>query len=242
MPDLCGFLPGHHRSWWFTIIPCLPTLARVITITVVVPASLSTPRFASATCAGTAAITCAACGLLAHFGPVCQLQTLAVRGVFIPIDFRHWDLLPVLFLEVGNKFPYLVGTPTSTFKSFSQHSCQTMVNKEGLEHLSSGDVGWACWQGEMDLLLHAFRCLCSLHRLWVMLVWTLIRRVLQHHLPVHSPRSQPALSSSSCHRQRFSSCVFSCSLLCTCHVARRPPPHGCTVKGLYLGKEHSSFI
>ena len=40
----------------------------------------------------------------------------------------------------------------------------------------------------------------------------------------------------------FSSCILSCSLLCACHVARRPPPHVCTVKGLCLGKARSSFI
>ena len=82
---LAWFFLGHHRSWWFTLIPCLPMLVRAIIITVVVPASLSTsgPSYASATCAGATAIPCTACGFLAHFGSVCQLQTLAVRGVFI---------------------------------------------------------------------------------------------------------------------------------------------------------------
>ena len=55
------FFTGHHRSWWSTFIPCLPALVRVIIITVVVSASLSTsgPAYATATtCAGTAATTC----------------------------------------------------------------------------------------------------------------------------------------------------------------------------------------
>ena len=58
---LAWFFAGHHRFWWSTFIPCLPALVRVIIITVVVPASLSTsgPAYATAsTCAGTAATTC----------------------------------------------------------------------------------------------------------------------------------------------------------------------------------------
>ena len=227
---LAWFFAGHHRFWWCTFIPCLPALVRVIIITVVVPASLSTsrPAYAFATCAGAAAITCSSCstaattgcrlftwfapagatcatsGLLAYCGAVCQFQTLAVREVFVPLDFRHGDLLPVLLLEIGNKFPHLVGTPTSSRESFLQGSSKPVVNKESCEGLSCGHMGWAGWQSQVYLFLHPFRCLCSLHLLGVIFVQTLIRRVLQHHLSVRSsPRLRVllrvALSSSSSH-------------------------------------------
>ena len=92
----------------------------------------------------------------------------------------------MLLLEVGDELPHLVSTPTSFCKSLLQSSHQTMVNKEGGEGLSSSDVGWACWQGEVNLLLHACWCLHSLHQLLGILVWSLIRGVFQHHLPVRS--------------------------------------------------------
>ena len=187
--------------------PCLPALVRVIIVTIIIPASLSastrivTSGPAYATCAGTvtcagtghwllawfapAGATCTASGLLAHLGPVCQLKTFAVGAVLVPVDFRHWDLLPMLFLEVGNELPHLVGTPASFFKSFLQGSCKTVVDKESCEGFSRGHMSWACWQGQVYLLLHMFRCPCSLHLLGV-----LIRGVLQHHLPV---RTSPGL-------------------------------------------------
>ena len=186
---LAWFFAGHHQLWWCIFTPCLPALVRVIFIIIVIPGSLSTSRsaHASATCAGAAAFTCTACGLLpACFGPICQLRTFVIRGVFVPVDFRHGNLLPMLLLEIGNKFPHLVGTPTSSCKSFLQSSRQAMVNEKGDKGFSSGDVGWTHWQGEMNLLLHVLQCLCSLRRLWVIFIWTLIRRVLQHHLPVRS--------------------------------------------------------
>ena len=246
---LAWFFVSHHRSLLFALIPCLPMLVRVIIITIVVSTSLSTsrPAYASATCAGATAITCTACGLLAHFGSVCQLQTLTVRGVFIPIDFGHWDLLSMLLLNVGDEFSHLIGTPTSLCKSFLQSSRQAMVDEKGGEGFSSSDVGWARWQGEVNLLLHTFWCLRSLRRLWGILIWSLIRGLFQHHLPVCSSPLlgvllRVALASSSSHCQRLASCVFPYSLLGSCHVTRRPPPHSCTVKGLCLGKARSSFI
>ena len=119
---LAWFFAGHHRSWWFTLIPCLPALVRVIIVAVVIPTSLSTsrPAYTAATCASSTAITCPACGFLAHSGSVCQLQALTVRGVFVPVDFGHWDLLSMLLLEVGDEFSHLVGTPTFLCKSFLQ--------------------------------------------------------------------------------------------------------------------------
>ena len=196
--------------------PCLPALVRVIIITIVVSALLLTsgPAYTTATCAGAAAISCTACGLLAHFGSVCQLQTLAIRGVFVPVDFGHWDLLSMLLLEVGDKFSHLVGTPTSLCESFLQSSRQTMVNEKGGKGFSSSDVGWARWQGEVNLLLHAFWCLRSLRRLWGILIWSLIRGVFQHYLPVRSfPWRRVLLwvglsSSSSPLLTVFLSCLF----------------------------------
>ena len=61
-----------------------------------------------------------------------------------------------------------------------------MVDEKGGEGFSSGDVGWTHWQGEVNLLLHAFWCLRSLRWLWGILIWSLIRGVFQHHLPVRS--------------------------------------------------------
>ena len=55
------FFTGHDRSWGSTLIPCLPVLVRVVIITVIVPASLSTSRPTGATtttCVDTAAATC----------------------------------------------------------------------------------------------------------------------------------------------------------------------------------------
>ena len=193
---LAWFLAGHQWFWWCIFIPCLPAFVRVILITIIIPASLSTTR------TGAVATTCAACGFLAHCGSICQLQTLAVRGVFVPVDFGHWDLLSVLLLEVGDEFSHLVGTPTSFCKSFLQSSRQAMVNEKGGKGFCSSDVGWTRWQGEMNPLLHALRCLCSLHRLWVPFIWALIRRVLQHHLPVCSSpwrRVLPRVGLSSPH-------------------------------------------
>ena len=74
--------------------------------------------------------------------------------------------MSVLLLEVGDEFSHLVGTPTSLYKSFLQSLRQAMVYEKGGEGLSSSDEGWARWQGEMNLLLHAFWCLRSLHWLW----------------------------------------------------------------------------
>ena len=207
----CGLLAwlfmGHHWFWWCISAPHLPALVRVIVITIIVSASLLTsgPAYTTATCAGAVAIPCTTCGLLpARFGPICQLWTFIIGGVFVPVDFGHWDLMSVLLFEVGDEFSHLVGTPTSLCKSFLQSSHQAMVNKEGGEGLSSSYMGWACWQGEVNLLLHACWCFRSLHWLWGILVWSLIRGVLQHHLPVRSSLwrrvlLQGGLSSSSPH-------------------------------------------
>ena len=99
---LAWFFVGYHWLWWCIFTPCLPTLVWIIIAAVIVPTSLSTfgPAYTTATCARSTAITCPACGFLAHSGSVCQLQTLAVRGVFVPIDFGHWDLLPCFFWKL----------------------------------------------------------------------------------------------------------------------------------------------
>ena len=116
----------------------------------------------------------------------------------------YWDLLSVLLLEIGKEFSHLVGTPTSFRKSFLQGSRKPMVDKESCEGFSCGHMGWTCWQGEVNLFLHAFRCPRSLHLLRVIFIQTLIRRVLQYHLLVRpSPwlrvLLRVALSSSSSH-------------------------------------------
>ena len=174
---LAWLFASHHWFWW-CIFACLPALVRVIIITIAVSASLlaSGPAYALTTRTGAVSTTCTACGLLpGRFGPICQLWTFVVSGVFIPIDFRHWDLLSMLLQEVGDEFSHLVGTPTSLCKSLLQSSRQAMVNEKGGEGFSSSDVGWARWQGEVNLLLHALWCLRSLRWLWGILIWSLIR-------------------------------------------------------------------
>ena len=47
-----------------------------------------------------AGASCTTRGLLACSGPVCQLNTIAVRGIFVPVDFGHGDFLSMLLLEV----------------------------------------------------------------------------------------------------------------------------------------------
>ena len=150
----CGLLArlfaSHHWFWW-CIFAHLSALVRVIIITIAVSALLlaSGPAYALTTRTGAVTTTCTACGLLpGHFGPICQFWTFVVRGVFVPIDFRHWDLLSMLLLEIGDEFSHLVGTPTSLCKSLLQSSHQAMVNEKGGEGFSSSDVGWARWQGE----------------------------------------------------------------------------------------------
>ena len=107
-----------------------------------------------------------------------------------------------------------------------------MVNEESHEGFSRGHMGWAGSQSQVYLLLHSFRCGRSLHLLGVIFV----RGVLQHHLPIRSSWSRVLLrvGLSSPHCYWFASGVFPCSLLGSRHAHRRPPPHVCTVKGLYL--------
>ena len=228
MPFLRGSFRTNKLFWWFTFTPCLPVFVRVITVTVVVSTSFSAPRptCAATTCAGTvttcagtvttacstaatascgllawlapAGASCTASGFLSHLHAVCQLQTLAFRGIFVPVDFGHWDLLSVLLLEVGDEFSHLVGTPTSLCESFLQSSRKPVVNEESREGFSRGHMGWAGWQSQVYLLLYPSWCPCPLRWLGVF-----IRRVLQHHLPVRtSPWSRVLLrvllSSSHC--------------------------------------------
>ena len=177
---------------------------------------------------------------LATLDSVCQLNAFLFRGVFVPVDFGQWDLLSVLFLEVGDELPHLVGAPTSFGKGLLQGSSKPVINKERREGLSRGHMSRAGRQSQMYLLLHTFWCCSSLRQLGFF-----IRRILHHHLPVRaSPWSRVLLwiLLSSSHGWRLSSGIFSCSLLRTRHKTRRPPPHVCTVKGLCFGKARSSFI
>ena len=198
---LAWFFPGHQLLWWFTFTPCLPAFVGVIILAVVVTTSLFASGTACTTCTGAAALACtaptaaststaagcwllswfapagASCttrGLLGCFGPVCQLNTIAVRGIFVPVDFGHGDLLSMLPLEVGDELPHLVSTPTSFCESLLQSSRQTVVDKEGGKGLGSSDVGWACRQSKMYLLLHPFWCFSSLRRSWGTLIWSLV--------------------------------------------------------------------
>ena len=85
----------------------------------------------AATCTGTAAgcwllawfaptgTACTSSGLLAHFGPVYQLQTLTVRAVLVSIQLWKWHFLAMLQLEVRDELSYLICTLASLLKRFS---------------------------------------------------------------------------------------------------------------------------
>ena len=174
---LAWLLTGHHRFWRCLFTLGLLTFVGVILVTISVSAPLlSLGSISAATnCTGTIATTCTTRGLLLdRFCPFCQLWTFVVSRLLVPLDFGHWDLLPVLFLEVGDKLPHLVGAPTLLCEHFLQSSRQTVVNKEGCKRFSCGDVGWAHWQGEMYLLLHPFWCFSSLRRSWGTLILSLV--------------------------------------------------------------------
>ena len=82
------FFTGHDRSWGSTLIPCLPALVRVIIITIIVPASLSTSGPAGATtttCAGNAAATCA--GTATTIRSSSSTATLQFASVCCPRSF-----------------------------------------------------------------------------------------------------------------------------------------------------------
>ena len=203
---LAGFFTSHL---WFRLlasIPGLPAFVWVIII-IIITASLlaSGTACTTTTCAGAAALTCTAsatstsiaagCWLLprlapagascttrghpGYSGPVCQLNAFLFRGVFIPVNFGHWNLLSVLYLEVGDKLPHLVGAPTSFGKGLLQGSSKPVINKERCEGLSRGHMNRAGRQSQMYLLLHTFWCCSSLRRLGFF-----IRRILHHHLSV----------------------------------------------------------
>ena len=192
---LARLLASHLWLWWCFFTPCLPALVRVV-FAIVILASLFTFGPAHILTTSTWAVTtmCAARGLLLDcLCSICQLWTLAVGGVLIPVDFGHWDLLSMLLLEIGDKFPHLVSTPTPLCKSLLRCSRQAMVDEKGGEGFCSSDVGWARWQGEVNLLLHTCWCLRSLCWLWGILIWSLVRGVFQHHLPVRSPSRRRVL-------------------------------------------------
>ena len=142
---LTWFLASHQLFQLLTSTPCLPAFVGVIILAVVITTSLLASRTTCTTCTGAAALactapaaaststaagcwlltrlapagaSCAASGFLCCFGPVCQLNTVAVRGIFVPVDFGHGDLLSMLLLEVGDELPHLVGAPTSFGKGF----------------------------------------------------------------------------------------------------------------------------
>ena len=201
---LAWFLTSHLWFRLLTSISGLPAFVGVVII-IAVTTSLLASGTACTTCTWAAALLCtapvtststaagcwlpsgvapagASCttrSLLGCFGPVCQLNAFLFRGVFVPVDFGHWDLLSVLFLEVGDKLPHLVGAPTSFGKGLLQGSSKPVVNEECREGFSRGHMSRAGRQSQMYLPLHKFWCSSSLCRLGFF-----IRRILHHHLPI----------------------------------------------------------
>ena len=107
------------------------------------------------------------------------VQCLPLQRCLRPVNFGHWNLLSVLFLEVGDKLPHLVSAPTSFGKGLLQGTSKPVINKERCEGLGRGHMSRAGRQSQMYLLLHTFWCCSSLRRLGFF-----IRRILHHHLPV----------------------------------------------------------
>ena len=173
---LAWLLTGHLQFRRRLFPLGLLTFAGVVLVIISISAPLLPLGSASAatTCTGTSATACTARGLLDRFCPICQLWTFIVGRVLVSVDFGHWDLLPVLFLEVGDKLPHLVSAPTLLCERFLQSPRQTMVNEEGGKRFGCGDMGWARWQGEMDLLLHPFWRFNSLRRSWGTLLLSLV--------------------------------------------------------------------
>ena len=202
---LAWFLASHLWFRLLTSILSLPTFIGVVIITIAVTTSLLASGTACTTCTWAAAIVCtapaaststaagrwllsrlapagASCttrGLLGYLGSVCQLNAFLFRGIFVPLDFGHWDLLSVFLLEVGDKLPHLIRAPTSFGKGLLQGSSKPVIDEKHREGLSRGHMSRASRQSQMYLPLHTFWCFSSLRRLGFF-----IRRILHHHLPV----------------------------------------------------------
>ena len=71
----------------------------------------------------------------------------------------------MLFLEVGDELPHLVGAPTSLGKGLLQGTSKPMINKKRGEGLSRGHMSRAGRQSQVDLLLYSCWCCSSLRRL-----------------------------------------------------------------------------
>ena len=99
----------------------------------------------------------------------------------------------MLLLEVGDKLPHPVGTPTLFRERFLQSSRKPVINKESRKRLSRGHMSRTGRQGQMYPPPHTLRHPSSLRLLGV-----LIRGVLQHHLPVRgfSPEQDPSSGPS----------------------------------------------
>ena len=202
---LAWFFTSHLLFRLLAPISGLPALVGVVIITIIITASLLASGTACTTCTWAAALLCtapvtststaASCWLLSRLapagascttrglpgysGPVRQLDAFLFRGIFIAVNFGHWNLLSVLFLEVGDKLPHLVSAPTAFGKGLLQGTSKPVINEERGEGLSRGHMNRAGRQSQMYLLLHAFWCCSSLRRLGFF-----IRRILHHHLPV----------------------------------------------------------
>ena len=104
-----------------------------------------------------------------------------------------------------------------------------------------------CWQCQVNLLGDPLRCSSTHDQLRVVIIKFFIRRVFYDHLSINSPRLglSPWLwlwILSSPHGQWFSSFLFPCSLLDTCHMLLRPMLHVCTAIDLCQREAHSGFI
>ena len=189
--DLLSGLLTSHR-WFRLLVPIssLPSFVGIVIITITVTTSLLASGTACTTCTWAAALLCtapvtststaASCWLLSRLapagascttrglpgysGPVCQLNAFLFRGVFVAVDFGHWNLLSMLFLEVGDELPHLVGAPTSLGKGLLQGTSKPVVDKERREGLSRGHMSRAGRQSQVYLLLHACWCCSSLRR------------------------------------------------------------------------------
>ena len=128
---------------------------------------------------------------------------------------------------VGLEFLHHVDGPLPGLQRLSQGSIHSMPNEELMKTCCQRHISWFGRQSKGDPLFHPF-WLPQLHA-WHLLIWTLIRGVLQYHLPLW------CLWVGS---YWFASCIFTSSLFCASHNSRWSSPRVCTVKDLYSTSGH----
>ena len=98
---------------------------------------------------------------------------------------------------------------------------QVVVYEKCCKCLCSGDITWRCRQGQVNSLLNPLRCSRAFCWLRPLLKKTLIRRIFNDDLSIHSSTGLRYCLWQRlwfAHCWRFSAAIFPRSLLCTCHT------------------------